>query len=215
MNTNPKTLWRYRRWLTPVLVALMVAACVPVDSDGDGGLGSAAQAIAVVEGTVIGVEDGVVLVGTPVMVADLERPGLADWTGKLGRQLESNSGDQTLGLRFSQGEFPEASRHAFFVGALVINDQWDEDFSVLYAHDLATDMPAGPWIGFRSGTGRETVDVLECLVTSFNTSGDRRGLEALIEASIESNTLEDSDEGTLRRCALEMVGETGWDRQSD
>lgn len=36
---------------------------------------------------------------------------------------------------------------------------------------------------------------------SFNTSGDRRGLEALIEASIESNTLEETDEGTLRRCA--------------
>jgi hypothetical protein len=105
-------------------------------------------------------------------------------------------------LRFSQGEFPEASRYAFFVGALVINDQWDEDFSVLYAHDLASDMPVSPWIRFRSGTGRETVDVLACLVASFNTSGDRRGLEALIEASIESNTLEESDEGTLRRCAL-------------
>jgi len=108
----------------------------------------------------------------------------------------------TAGLGFSQGEFPEGSRYAFFVGALVINDQWDEDFSVLYAHDLAADLPVGPWSRFRSDTGRQTVDVLACLVTAFGTSGDWSGLEALIEASLESDVLEGSDKGTLRRCAL-------------
>ena len=112
LSTNPKMVWRYRRWLAPVLVALVVPACVPGDSDGDGGLGSAAQAITVVEGTVIGIEDGVVVVGNPVMVADLERPGFADWTeSSTTARVEFER--STLALRFGQGESPRANQYAF------------------------------------------------------------------------------------------------------
>jgi hypothetical protein len=185
-----------------VSLALVAAACVPGDSDGNGGLGSAIIAIAVVEGTVTEIDDGVVRVGNPAMIADLQNSRLADWTDKLEQLLASLPEQETLALRFSQGRFAKGSRYAFFVGALVINDQWDEDFSVLYAHDLATDTPTSPWNRFKSGIGRQTAEVLQCIENAFNTSGERSGLDALIQASIESNQLQGSQETAIQRCAI-------------